>query len=192
MKKLIILTLGTLLSFSSSADELYQESAVNLCQNLKQKTYSKKCIELVKENTYQENALSFCSNRRDWNKTKTCLIMIANNYYEEAPFALCTSGKFFDQKKQTCMKNIANKVYISPVEVNLCSEEKHYTKQIKCLKAAASKPYVESEVTEGLTDTQKLAALEEKVKAAYKLLGENKTADATILLHEAVTAVESK
>lgn len=115
---------------------------------------------------------------------------MANDHYDSAPFALCTSGKYFDKEVKDCLKDIANKTYVSKIEVQLCADEKTHSKKIKCLKAAASKPYVESEAKEGLTDTQKLAALEEKVKAAYKLLRENKTADATILLHEAVNNIK--
>jgi len=186
--KIIISLLITLFAFSIQADEIYQQSAVDLCQNIKQKSYQTKCLKQVKTHTFNETALSYCGNIGSWNKIKTCLELIKNNSYQESPLKLCHSAKYFNNDFKACMKEAANKSYVSDIEVKLCQQQKSFNKQVKCLQAASSKPYVAAVEMEESSDTEALASLQGDIKKAYELLRNNKTADATILLHDLVTS----
>ena len=186
--KIIISLLITLFAFSIQADEIYQQSAVDLCQNIKQKSYQTKCLKQVKTHTFNETALSYCGNIGSWNKIKTCLELIKNNSYQESPLKLCHSAKYFNNDFKACMKEAANKSYVSDIEVKLCQQQKSFNKQVKCLQAASSKPYVAAVEMEKSSDTEALASLQGDIKKAYELLRNNKTADATILLHDLVTS----
>ena len=188
--KIIIALLITLFAFSTYADEIYQESAVNLCQNLKQKSYKNKCLKQIKTQAFNETALTYCANTGSWNKIKTCLELTKNNSYQAAPLKLCHSAKYFNNDFKSCMKEIANKSYVSGIEVNLCQQQKSFNKQVKCLKTASSKPYVADAEIEKSNNTAALASLQGEVKKAYELLRSNKTADATILLHDLVKSFQ--
>jgi hypothetical protein len=100
---------------------------------------------------------------------------------------MCHSAKHYNKDFKNCLKDIANKSYVSKIELNLCQGEKNFKKQLKCLKAASSKPFEEvvavAEVAVN-NDALMLANLKAEIKKAYNLLRENKTADATILLHD--------
>ena len=67
---------------------------------------------------------------------------------------------------------------------------KTFKKQTKCLKTASSKPYKEIVIENSKNDQLVLANLKIEIKKAYELLRENKTADATILLHDLVNTLE--
>ena len=192
MKAVAILFLSffTLIS-NSHADEIYQQSAVDLCQNLKQKSYKDKCLKQVKTFKFNETALAYCANVGAWNKTKTCLEAIKNQDYQEQPLSICLGAKYYNNDLKKCLKEIAGKTYVSEIEVNLCKQEKTFKKQVTCLKAASSKPYEAPAKAEDQNDAS-LAEIQTKVKEAYKLLRENKTADATILLHDLVTSFDKK
>ena len=88
------------------------------------------------------------------------------------------------------MTEIANKSYVSKIEINLCNDEKSYKKKIKCLAAASSKPYENVQQQVKQDSSKDLAELQVEVKKAYELLRENKTSDATILLYEIVKGFE--
>lgn len=188
--KTIIALLTLMLSFSSYADEIYQESAVELCQQIKQKSYSKKCMAKIKTVKYNETALTYCGNTGSWNKIKSCLDLIANNDYQELPLSICHSAKYYNNEFKACLKEVANKSYVSKIELGLCQQEKTFKKQTKCLKTASSKPYEEIVLEDSKNDQLVLANLKIKIKKAYELLRENKTADATILLHDLVNTLE--
>ncbi len=188
--KIIISLLITLLAFSTHADEIYQQSAVDLCQNLKQKSYQNKCLKQVKTHTYNETALTYCATTGSWNKIKTCLELIKNNSYQGAPLKLCHSAKYFNNDFKVCMKEVANKSYVSEIEVNLCQQQKSFNKQVKCLKGASSIPFEAKVEGDKVGNIQALASLQGEIKKAYELLRTNKTADATILLHDLVNSFE--
>ncbi len=188
--KIIITLLITLLSFSIQADEIYQESAVDLCQNLKQKSYKDKCLKQIKTQSFNETALTYCANTGSWNKIKTCLGLIENNQYQSAPLTLCHSAKYFNNDFKACMKEIANKSYVSTIEVGLCQQQKSFNKKVKCLVAASSTAFDVQVESKKENNSQALARLKADVKKAYELLRTNKTADATILLHDIVTSFE--
>lgn len=182
-------------SFSLHADEIFQESAVELCQNMKQSNYSDKCLKLIKTHSFNETALSYCGQVGSWNKIKSCLEIIKDGQYQEQALAVCHTAKYFNNEFKKCMQEIASKSYVSSIEVKLCDNEKSYGKKIKCLKAASSKPYAavqleEEKMLENNASTVELAKVEADVKKAYELLRSNKTADATILLHDLVQSFE--
>jgi len=174
------------------ADEIYQQSAVDLCENLKQKNYTDKCLKQVKTFKFNDTALNYCANVGAWNKTKTCLEAIKNKDYQELPLSICLGAKYYNNDLRNCLNEIAGKSYVSDIEVNLCKKEKTYKKQSKCLKAASSKPYEAPAIKEKQAESASIADIQAKVKEAYKLLRENKTADATILLHDLVSSFEDK
>lgn len=188
--KTIIALLAIMLSYSTYADEIYQESAVELCQQLKQKSYSKKCLALIKTVKYDEKALTYCANTGSWNKIKSCLVLIQNAVYEPTPLAICHSAKYYNNEFKACLGEIANKSYISKIELNLCKQEKTFKKQLKCLKSSSSKPYEEAAEIEENKEEIQLSKLKSEIKKAYDLLRNNKTADATILLHDLVKSLE--
>lgn len=194
--KLSTLLTTSALSFSlitaqaASADEIYQQSAVDLCQSLAQKTYTKQCLQKVKSASFNETALAHCAKQKAWNKIKSCLDMIRDKQYEDKPLSLCLSAKYFNTDFKKCMADIADKSYVSDIEINLCQQEKTFPKQMKCLKAATSKPYEDVQKEESENTEQALKELQNKVKKAYELLRQDKTTDATILLHELVTSFE--
>ncbi len=188
--KIIITLLITLLSFSIQADEIYQESAVDLCQNLKQKSYKDKCLKQIKTQSFNETALTYCANTGSWSKIKTCLGLIKNNQYQSAPLTLCHSAKYFNNDFKACMKEIANKSYVSNIEVGLCQQQKSFNKKVKCLVGASSTDFKVQVESEKENNSQVLVSLKADVKKAYELLRTNKTADATILLHDIVTSFE--
>jgi len=177
-------------SFSVHADKIYQESAAEVCQNLKQKNYSKKCLAQIKTNSYNEAALNYCANQSSWNKIKICLEVIKNSQYQEQSLAICHTAKYYNNEFKKCMTEIANKSYVSKIEINLCNDEKSYKKKIKCLAAASSNPYEDVQQQVKQDSSKDLAELQVEVKKAYELLRENKTSDATILLHEIVKGFE--
>lgn len=177
-------------TFSVQADEIYQESAVEICQQLKQKSYSKKCMAQVKKVKYNEIALAYCGKQSSWNKIKGCLEVIKDAQYQEQSLAICHTAKYFNNEFKKCMAEIAEKSYVSKIEVGLCNDEKSYNKKIKCLKAATSTPYEEVQQQVKNDSATNLANLQVEVKKAYELLRENKTSDATILLHEVVKGFE--
>lgn len=189
MKTLLAL-LTLMLSFSSYADEIYQESAVELCQQIKQKSYSKKCMAQIKKVKFNDTALTYCGKTGSWNKIKSCLDLIANNDYQELPLSICHSAKYYNNEFKACLKEVANKSYVSKIELGLCQQEKTFKKQTKCLKTASSKPYEEIVIESSKNDQLVLANLKIEIKKAYELLRENKTADATILLHDLVNTLE--
>lgn len=192
MKTLAILFLSFFTFISNSqADEIYQQSAVDLCQNLKQKTYKDKCLQQVKTFKFNDTALDYCANVGAWNKIKTCIETIKNQDYQAQPLAVCLGAKYYNNDLKKCLKEIAGKTYVSTIEVDLCKQEKTYKKQVACLKAASSKPYEAANKAEE-QNAASLADIQTKVKEAYKLLRENKTADATILLHDLVSSFEKK
>lgn len=178
-------------SFSIHADEIYQESAVEVCQQLKQKSYSKKCMAQIKTVKYNEVALAYCAQQSSWNKIKSCLEVIKNAHYQAEPLAICQTAKYFNNDFKKCMTEIAEKSYVSKIEVGLCNDEKSYKKKTKCLIEASSKPYQEEIAAEENKDQLVLAQLKVNVKKAYELLRNNKTADATILLHDLVKSLEN-
>jgi len=186
--KIIISLMITLFAFSIQADEIYQQSAVDLCQNIKQKSYQTKCLKQVKTHSFNESALNYCGNVGSWNKIKTCLELIKNNNYQGAPLKLCHSAKYFNNDFKVCMKEVANKSYVSEIEVNLCQQQKSFNKQVKCLKVASSKPYVAEVEAEKMDNSQALTSLQGEIEKAYELLRNNKTADATILLHDLINS----
>ena len=192
MKKVTILFVALFtLAANLHADEIYQQSAVNLCENLKQKSYTDKCLKQVKTFKFNDTALNYCSNVGAWNKTRTCLEVIKNKDYQELPLSICLGAKYYNSDLKNCLNEIAGKSYVSDIEVNLCKKEKTYKKQSKCLKAASSKPYEAQAVEEQQAEQASLIDIQTKVKAAYKLLRENKTADATILLHDLVSSFKN-
>jgi len=188
--KIIITLLFAVLSYSTFADEIYQESAVELCQQLKQKTYSTKCLKLVKTQTFNETALTYCANVGSWNKIKSCLELVQNTQYEEQPLSMCHGAKYYNNDLKACLKDIANKSYVSKIELSLCQQEKTFKKQMKCLKTASSKPYEEVVAAKVNDDALVLTNLKAEIKKAYNLLRDNKTADATILLHDLIKTLE--
>ncbi|MBL4797424.1 MAG: hypothetical protein JKY50_08415 [Oleispira sp.] len=188
--KIIISLLLIMFSFSIHADEIYQESAVEVCQQLKQKSYIKKCMAQVKKATFNETALTYCANVGSWNKIKSCLDLIKNNQYQAQPLALCHSAKYYNNEFKSCLNEIVNKSYVSKIELGLCKQETTFKKQIKCLKTSSSKPYEEIVKETKNNDQLLLAKLKIDIKKAYELLRENKTADATILLHDVVNSLE--
>ena len=188
--KIIITLLFAVLSYSTFADEVYQESAVELCQQLKQKSYNAKCLKLVKTQSFNETALTYCANVGSWNKIKSCLVLIQNTQYEALPLSMCHGAKHYNNGLKACLKDIANKSYVSKIELSLCQQEKTYKKQIKCLKAASSKPYEEAVADKVNDDALVLTTLKAEIKKAYNLLRDNKTADATILLHDLIKTLE--
>lgn len=193
MKKLLILlTLSVSALTTVNADEVYQQSAVDLCQNMKQKSYVKQCLSLVKEARFNEQALTHCKNIGNWNKVKSCIGLIKDNDYQQNVLSLCQSSKYFNKDFKNCLNEIAGKAYVSDIEVELCTQEKGFSKQVKCLKAAKSRPYADVQVEEQASSNQALAELQQQVKQAYELLRNNKSADATILLHNLVTSFEDK
>ncbi len=190
--KIIISLLIVLSSFSVHADEIYQQSAVDLCQTLKQKSYIGKCLKQVKTHAFNETALSYCANTGSWNKIKTCLLLVQNNTYQADSLKLCHSAKYFNNEFKGCLKEIANKSYVSGIEVTLCHQQKSFNKKVKCLKAASSKPYEAQLAAVKDNDTMVLAQLQVEINKAYELLRNNKTADATILLHDLIKTFKSK
>jgi len=193
--KVAITLFFLMFSFSTYADEIFQESAVELCQNMKQSNYSGKCLKLVKTHKFNESALTYCANVGSWNKIKSCLEVIIDGEYQEQPLAICHTAKYFNNEFKKCMKEIASKSYVSNIEVKLCNNEKSYNKKIKCLKAASSKPFeaVQKEKVqqqEQNDSAAELAKVQTKVKKAYELLRSSKTADATLLLHDLVQSFE--
>lgn len=192
--KIIITLLAIFLSYSTMADEIYQESAVELCEQLKQKTYNGKCLKLVKTKTFDEAALSYCAKVGSWNKIKSCLELTQNTQYEALPLSMCHGAKYFNNEFKACMKDIANKSYVSKIELGLCQKEKTFKKQTKCLKEASSKPFEEAtdeaNKEKAESDAVMLNNLKAEVKKAYNLLRENKTADATILLHDLIKTMD--
>lgn len=188
--KIIIVLLTLVLSYSSYADDIYQESAAELCQQLKQKSYSKKCMAQIKTVKYNETALAYCGKTGSWNKVKSCLELIKNNNYQQTPLAICHAAKYYNNEFKSCLKEVANKSYISRIELGLCQKEKTFKKQTKCLKSSSSKPYEEVKEVTVDKDALLLSKLKTEVKMAYELLRNNKTADATILLHDLVNTLE--
>ena len=192
MKKILATITIALLPTIAQADAIYQESAVDLCQNMKQQTYSSKCLAMVKKAIFNEGALGYCKDLGAWNKTKTCLELIKNNEYEEKPLSICKSAKYYNNDLKKCFKEIANKHYVSEIEVGLCEKEKTYPKKVKCLKTATNKPYSErpKETEEKSSETIATADLKAKVKQAYELLKQNKSTEATLVLHDLVKQFE--
>lgn len=188
--KIIITLLFAVLSYSSFADEIYQESAVELCQQLKQKSYNTKCLKLVKTQTFNETALAYCANVGSWNKIKSCLELVKNTQFEALPLSMCHGAKHYNNGLKACLKDIANKSYVSKIELSLCQKEKTFKKQMKCLKTASSKPYEEVAVAKVNDDALVITHLKAEINKAYNLLRENKTADATILLHDLIKTLE--
>ena len=193
MKKLLtILAISAAVSSPIQADEVYQQSAVDLCQSMKQKSYTKQCLSLVKEASFNEQALEHCKNIGSWNKVKSCLELIKDKDYQQNVLTLCQSSKYFNKDFKGCMNEIADKAYVSDIEVGLCEKEKTFSKQVKCLKTAKSRPYSEAQAEEQASSDKALAELQQQVKEAYELLRNNKSADATILLHNLVTGFDKK
>jgi hypothetical protein len=188
--KLILSFLALTFSFSSFADEIYQESAVEVCQQLKQKSYSKKCMAQIKKVKYNETALAYCAKQSSWNKIKSCLEIIPNKQYQEESLAICHTAKYYNNEFKQCMNEIAEKYYISKIEIGLCNDEKTYKKKIKCLKTASYKDFHAVAEEKKVNHQQQLADLQNKIKNAYELLRANKTSDATIMLHEIVKGFE--
>lgn len=193
--KIIIALLTVMLSFSSNADEIFQESAVALCQNIKQSNYSDKCLTLVKTHKFNDTALSYCEKVGSWNKIKSCLEMIIDSEYQQQSLAICHTAKYFNNELKKCMQEIAGKSYVSNIEVKLCDNEKSYNKKIKCLKAASSKPFEAIQEEKAQQEVKndsaaELARIQAEVKKAYELLRSSKTADATILLHDLVQSFD--
>jgi len=177
-------------SFSLHADEIYQESAVELCQQIKQKSYSTKCLKQIKTVKFNETALAYCGKTGSWNKIKSCLDLIKNNNYQSESLALCHSAKYFNNEAKSCMKEIANKAYVSKIELGLCQQQKTFKKQVKCLASASSKPFADIEEVTQQDTSLALTELQGNVSKAYELLRNNKAADATILLHDLVKSFE--
>lgn len=75
---------------------------------------------------------------------------------------------------------------MSDIEIQMCSNEKTYSLQIKCLNGAASKPY------EVVAETQhpSIDEIKTKVIGAYNLLKDEETTAATLLLHDLVSKFE--
>lgn len=189
MKKITVLLFAMFAMMSNiHADEIYQQSAVDVCENLKQKSYTDKCLKQVKTFKFNDTALNYCATVGAWNKTKTCLETIKNKDFQESPLSICLGAKYYNNDLKNCLKEIAGKSYLSDIEVNLCKKEKTYSKRNKCLKAASSKPYDAQVIEEKLAEQASISEIQTKVKEAYKLLRENKTADATILLHDLVSS----
>ncbi|MEH6346101.1 MAG: hypothetical protein V7785_13505 [Bermanella sp.] len=185
---LAIITLFT--SFNIFADEIYQESAANLCKQLSQKSYTTKCMAQIKKATFNNEAVAFCGKQKTWGKIKKCLPLIQNTNFDAAPLAICSTVKYVNNDLKKCLKEIANKTYVSAIEVDMCAQEKYYAKQVKCLKTATSKPFeVPSQANQPDTSVA-LLELQEKITKAYDLMRENKTTDATILLHDLVKDFE--
>ena len=177
-------------SFNACADEIYQESAANLCKGLSQKGNTKKCMAQIKKATFNDSAIAFCATQKTWGKIKKCLPLIQNVNFEEAPLAICSTAKYVNNDLKKCLTEIANKSYVSAIEVDMCAQEKYYTKQVKCLKTATSKPFeVVSEVKQA-DASMALLALQKKIAEVYDLMRENKTTDATLLLHDLVKGFE--
>ena len=190
--KLILTLLFTLTAFSSAshADDIYQQSAVDLCQNLKQKNYSDKCLKQVKTFKFNDTALDYCANVGAWNKTKTCIELIKNQNYQALPLSICLGAKYYNTDLKNCLKEIAEKSYLSDIEVKLCTQKKTFKKQVKCLRTASSKAFEIEQETVTNDQALAMADVQAKVKQAYSLLRENKTADATILLHDLVSSFD--
>ncbi len=182
----------SLIAFQSSADEIYQESAANLCKQLSQKGYTTKCMAQIKKAKFDDSAVAFCAKQKTWGKIKKCLPLIQNTNFDQAPLAICSTAKHINNDFKKCIKEIANKTYVSAIEVDMCAQEKYYAKQVKCLKTATSKPFEkQSEVIEEDSKVA-LLALQKKITLAYELMRDNKTTDATILLHDLVLSFKNK
>ena len=185
---LAIITL--LASFNTFADEIYQESAANLCKQLSQKGYTTKCMAQIKKAKFNDSAVAFCAKQKTWGKIKKCLPLIQDANFDSAPLAICSTAKHINKDLKTCLKEIANKTYVSAIEVDMCAQEKYYSKQVKCLKTATSKPF-ELAIKPVQPDSNvALLELQKKISQAYDLMRENKTTDATILLHDLVKGFE--
>lgn len=189
--KLILSFLALTLSFSSLADEIYQESAVEVCQQLKQKNYSKKCMAQIKKVKYNDTALAYCAKQSSWNKIKSCLEVIPNKQYQEESLAICHTAKYYNNEFKQCMNEISDKYYVSKIEIGLCNDEKTYKRKIKCLQSSSSKAFQAATEEEQVNHQVQLANLQADIKKAYELLRENKTSDATIMLHEIVKGFEN-
>jgi hypothetical protein len=187
---LLLTLVASLVSFNSFADAIYQESAANLCKGLSQKNYTSKCMAQIKKATFNDSAVDFCAKQKTWGKIKKCLPLIQDTNFDAAPLAICTTAKYVNNDFKKCIKEISNKTYVSSIEVDMCAQEKYYTKQVKCLKSATSKPFeVQSETNQ--EDPQvALLELQKKVSQAYDLMRENKATDATLLLHDLVKGFE--
>ena len=190
-KTTTLLAIITLLSsFNIFADEIYQESAANLCKQLSQKSYTTKCMAQIKKATFNDEAVAFCGKQKTWGKIKKCLPLIKDTNFDAAPLAICSTAKYVNNDLKKCLKEIANKTYVSSIEVDICAQEKYYTKQVKCLKTATSKPFeVKSDASQADAKVA-LLELQKKISKAYDLMRENKTTDATILLHDLVKGFE--
>ena len=190
-KTTTLLAIITLLSsFNIFADEIYQESAANLCKQLSQKSYTTKCMAQIKKATFNDEAVAFCGKQKTWGKIKKCLPLIQDTNFDAAPLAICTTAKYVNNDFKKCIKEISNKTYVSSIEVDMCAQEKYYAKQVKCLKTATSKPFeMQSEVDQEDAKVA-LLALQEKIAQAYDLMRGNKITDATILLHDLVKGFE--
>ena len=184
----------TLLIFSISgqvsADEIYQKDAADLCQELKQTTYRSKCMETIKGNKYNIKALSYCKSLNSWNKARDCLPLIANKNFESKPLTICLSSKYFNKELKDCVLDISNKSYISDIEIELCTNEKYYSKQVKCLKGVTTKPYEEKPIEKPTSLSKE--EIQENVKEAYSLLKQEKSTAATLLLHDLVKEFEKE
>ena len=187
---LLLTLIAFLVSFTTFADEIYQESAANLCKELSQKSYTKKCMAQIKKTKFNDAAVAFCAKQKTWGKVKKCLPLIQNTNFDAAPLAICSTAKYINNDLKKCLKEISNKSYVSAIEVDMCAQEKYYAKQVKCLKTATSKPFeMPSEV--GQEDANvALLELQKKITQAYDLMRENKATDATILLHDLVKSFE--
>ena len=187
---LAIITL--LASFNTFADEIYQESAANLCKQLSQKVYTTKCMAKIKKVKFNDSAVAFCAKQKTWGKIKKCLPLIQDTNFDTAPLAICSTAKHINNDLKTCLKEIANKSYVSAIEVDMCAQEKYYSKQVKCLKTATSKPFEIATKPDQPDASMALLELQKKISQAYDLMRENKTTDATILLHDLVKSFEEK
>lgn len=193
MKNLLsTLAISAAVSSPIQADEVYQQSTVDLCQSMKQKSYNKQCLSLVKEARFNEQALEHCKGIGSWNKVKSCLELIKDKDFQQSVSTLCQSSKYFNKDFKGCMSEIADKAYASDNEVVLCKKEKTFSKQVKYLKTAKSFPYSEAQAEEQAHNNKALAELQQQVKKAYELLRNKKSADATILLHNLVTGFDKK
>ncbi len=188
-----IALIAFLTSFNALSDEIYQENAAKLCQKLTQKSYKTKCMAIIKKMTFNDSALEYCAKQKSWSKIQKCLPVIKNTDYEAAPLAICTSAKYFNKEFKNCLKEITNKSYVSSIEVDMCAQERTLSKKVKCLKTATSKPYAAPIVETTQTSAAiELKTLQGNVVKAYELMRNNKTADATILLHDLVKDFEEQ
>ncbi|CAA0098418.1 Uncharacterised protein [BD1-7 clade bacterium] len=186
---LLIVVFTMLFSTLVSADEVFQEDAAELCQNLKQTTYRPKCMASIKGATFNSQALAYCKTQSSWSKIRDCLSVMTNKQLEDKPVAICTSGKYFGKDMKDCIIDIAGKSYVSDIELDMCASDKNYSRRVKCLKSATSKPY---EAVVEVEQPDDIDVIKVKVTEAYNLLKDEKTTAATLLLHDLVKEFEGK